>query len=134
MRTTGARLAVAAAAALLLSLVAYWLVGDTLDPGLQTDIVGYPTFADFNIYGYFWKYALVVIVFPLATLGAYVGLSRLLVGRPDTGPRPGPAGEIEAVPDVVGWRVWPVTLWPAPSSSALRSGSRPRSGSTGGTG
>ena len=110
MRTTGARLAVAAAAALLLSLVAYWLVGDTLDPGLQTDIVGYPTFADFNIYGYFWKYALVVIVFPLATLGAYVGLSRLLVGRPDTGPRPGPAGEIEAVPDIVGWRVWPVTL------------------------
>ena len=32
-------------------------------PGLlRTDIVGYPTFADFNIYGYFWKYGLVVVV------------------------------------------------------------------------
>ena len=58
-RTAGVRLAVApAVAALLLTLVAYWLVPDTLDAGLQTDIVGYPTFADFNIYGYFWKYAL----------------------------------------------------------------------------
>jgi hypothetical protein len=43
---------------------------------VHTDIVGYPTAADFNIERYFWAYGLVAGLFPFLTLALYLVLRR----------------------------------------------------------
>ncbi len=45
---------------------------------VQTDIVGYPEIADFNIERYFWAYGLVAGLFPFLTLALYLLLRRTL--------------------------------------------------------
>ena len=42
--------------------------------GGRTDVVGYPTFARFNVRVYFVNYFLVVVAFPVATLLLYAGI------------------------------------------------------------
>ena len=48
---------------------------------VRTDIVGYPTFANFNIERYFQRYWLVVGFVPLVTLGLFLVLDRFVPGR-----------------------------------------------------
>jgi hypothetical protein len=48
---------------------------------IQTDVVGYPIFADFNIYMYFWAYHLTLLFLPVATLAIYFLLSRLFPAK-----------------------------------------------------
>ena len=73
------RLLIAAAAAAGLTLAAYVTLPESLD--VRTDIVGFPTFANFNIDRYFWLYGLAVGFLPVATLGLYLALTRIFVGR-----------------------------------------------------
>jgi hypothetical protein len=47
---------------------------------VQTDIVGYPIFWNFNSYLYFWRYWLLAGFVPLVTLALFVLLSRLIPG------------------------------------------------------
>ena len=92
------RLGVAAGVAALVSLV----VRSSLPEGLhvRTDVVGYPIHRNFDVYGYFRTYDVVVVLFPLLTLAACVALG----WRPASGPRSGGIREVcqlstaEAVP------------------------------------
>jgi hypothetical protein len=54
---------------------------------VRTDIVGYPTLANFNIERYYQRYWLVVAFAPLVTLGLFLVLDRVLPGRPLRRPR-----------------------------------------------
>ncbi len=56
--------------------VVYRLLPDRLD--VQTDIVGFPIHSNFFIQRYYYVYATVVVVGPLAVLAAYVVLGRLV--------------------------------------------------------
>ena len=55
-----------------LAIVAQW---GPLD--VQTDVIGYPTFKDFNVDNYFHAYYLTIGLFPLLSLGLFFGLTRL---------------------------------------------------------
>ena len=69
------------------------------------------TFENFNVYLYFWAYALTVVFFPLATLGIYLLLTRAMTGEFGRwGPRPRAVTFVEAIPAVAGWRAWAVPL------------------------
>ena len=73
---------------------AYVALPESLD--VRTDIVGFPTFANFNIDRYFWLYGLAVGFLPVATLGLYLALTRIFVGRlPPVRPLPAPSHRIE---------------------------------------
>ncbi len=65
------------------AIVALW---GPLD--VQTDVVGYPIFADFNVDNYFTAYYLAVALFPLLALGLFSGLTKL---APRIGLAPAPA-------------------------------------------
>lgn len=54
---------------------------------VRTDIVGYPTFANFNIERNFQRYWLLVAFVPLVTLGLFLVLDRFFPGRPPRSPR-----------------------------------------------
>jgi hypothetical protein len=54
---------------------------------VQTDIVGYPTLADFNIERYYERYWLVVGFVPLVTLALFLVLDRFVPGRRARRPR-----------------------------------------------
>jgi hypothetical protein len=111
MQRASLRLLTSVAFALIVAAALYVASSDMLDPGFRTDIVGNPTFWNFNPYDYLWKYVVVVVLLPLLTLAAYVGLTRLVGRRASQGGRlPPPVREIEGIPDVAGWRVWSVTL------------------------
>ncbi len=47
---------------------------------VRTDIVGYPIHSNFNSYLHFWRYWLLAAFVPLATLGLFVLLSRVIPG------------------------------------------------------
>ena len=57
---------------------------------VRTDIVGYPTFANFNIERYFQRYWLVVAFVPLVTLGLFLVLDRIRPGLTPAGRRDSP--------------------------------------------
>ncbi len=67
-------LAVVAAAAVTF-LIRRSIAGLPLD--VETDIIGYPVFSNFNIKALYNSYWLVVAVFPMLTLGFYLLLARL---------------------------------------------------------
>jgi hypothetical protein len=108
MQREAVRVLVSAAAAVGLTFLAYLARPSGLD--VQTDIVGYPTFANFDIDRYYWNYGLLVVFLPVVTIGLYALLTRLVVGR--LGPwRPLPAllARIEEIPSIDGWRTSAVT-------------------------
>lgn len=59
------------------------------------DVIGYPTFADFNPYNYSYAYWLVVGLFPIAALLIFLGLTR--IGRRVGLPTPSSRGRIRPV-------------------------------------
>jgi hypothetical protein len=65
--------------ALVLARVAWSRLATELSA--RTDIVGYPTLANFNVERYFQRYWLVVTFVPLVTLGLFLLLDRFLPGR-----------------------------------------------------
>ena len=75
MASPALRFCIALNAAALLSFLAFGLVPEDLD--VRTDIVGYPTYANFNINRYFWAYGFAVVLFPLLTFGIYLALTRV---------------------------------------------------------
>lgn len=86
-----------------LAWVVYGALPDELD--VRTDIVGYPTFANFNINGYVWAYGLTVVLLPLVALALYLVLTRAFVGpQGPRGPIPRPLGCVEPVPVATGWK------------------------------
>ncbi len=107
------RLLVAVGVSGLIVLV-FWLTRSHQLSG-QIDIVGYPTFHDYNYLPLFLAYRLVTYAFPAAVIVIYL----LLDWRgPLRGPKPGP--RVEAVPLV--------SSFPAPTAAA-RTGVRVRVGS-----
>ncbi len=92
-----------------LSLLVFSALPADLD--VQTDIVGYPTFANFNIDRYVWAYALTVVFFPLVTFGSYLLLTRVFtVSQAPRGPIPRPLERVEAISIATGWREWLVAF------------------------
>ena len=91
------RFCIALSAAALLTALAFGLVPEDLD--VRTDIVGYPTYANFNINRYFWAYGFVVGLFPLLTFSIYLGLTRIFGrrGQPRE-PIPAPLERMEIAP------------------------------------
>jgi hypothetical protein len=109
MQRTDVRIIASVAAAAVVTLVVSLARPSGLD--VHTDVVGYPTFADFDIDELFWKYGLAVIVFPVLAIGLYAVLTRLVVGP--TGPwrpLPVPVARVEEIPAVEGWRTWAVAV------------------------
>jgi len=97
------RLCVAFNAAALLSFLAFGVVPDDLD--VRTDIVGYPTYANFNVNRYFWAYGFVVVVFPLLTFAIYLALTRVFTrSEGPRGPIPPPLERVETTPRASGRR------------------------------
>lgn len=85
-----------------LAILAQW---GPLD--VKTDVVGYPIFKDFNVENYLTGYYLLVGLFPLLSLGLFLGLTRLgprfgLAAAPKSGPirapAPAPATGLEGEP------------------------------------
>ncbi len=68
MSNSAIRCLIAAAAAASLTLAAYDALPESL--GVRTDIVGWPTFANFNIDRYFWSYGLLVVLCPSLRSGS----------------------------------------------------------------
>ena len=64
MQSAAVRLLASAATAIGLTLVLFVVRPSGLD--VRTDIVGYPTFANFDIDRYFWNYGLLVVVLPFS--------------------------------------------------------------------
>ena len=109
MRSAAVRLLASAATAIGVTLVLYIVRPSGLD--VKTDIVGNPTFANFDINRYFWNYGLLVVVLPVLAIALYVGLTRLIVGRLGPWrPLPAPLMGIETTPSLDGWRTWVVSL------------------------
>ena len=97
------RLFVAANLGIALSALAFAALPDDLD--VKTDIVGYPTYANFNINSYFWAYGITVVVFPLTTFGIYLALTRVLApAQGPRGPLPPLLERVETVPPARSWR------------------------------
>lgn len=102
MRSWPARLLASVALAGTLASLAYVVAPTELD--VTTDIVGYPTFANFDIDRYFLTYGLAVVLFPLATLGFFLLLTRVFVGRLGPWrPFPPPSSRVEDLPVARGW-------------------------------
>jgi hypothetical protein len=81
----------------------YLALPDDLD--VSTDIVGYPVFADFNIYRSLWAYGLLTVFLPLATVALFLVLSWLFVGRQaGRGPVPRVLPRVEEAPVPLGRR------------------------------
>jgi hypothetical protein len=98
------RLAVAVGASVLFGLLAFATLPGDLD--VTTDVVGYPTFASFNIDRYYWTYGIAVVLVPLAALAFYLVLTRTATGGFGPWGRAPIAGQhVEEAPPVVGWRV-----------------------------
>ena len=109
MRSAAVRLLASAATAIGLTLVLYVVRPSGLD--VRTDIVGYPTFANFDIDRYFWNYGLLVVVLPVLAIALYAALTRLFVGRLGPWrPLPAPLLGIERTPSLEGWRTWAVSI------------------------
>lgn len=105
MHGSGPRLTTAVVAAAGLTAGIFTLLPDDRALDVQTDIVGYPIAASFNIDLYFWSYGLVVVFFPLVAIGLYLALTRYFVGRRGPWrPLPQPQQNIEVIPAVTGWR------------------------------
>lgn len=103
MRGAVVRLVVAAAVACLVGGVALALVPHRLD--VHTDIVGYPTFANFDITWYLRAYGIAVVLIPLITAGTYLLWTRLSEGpRATNGLIPRPRARVEEAPAAVSWR------------------------------
>jgi hypothetical protein len=99
-----ARLVLAICVSLSLGWVAIAALPTELS--ITTDIVGYPTHAEFNIDRYYWAYAIAVVLVPLAVLAIYLALTRLSTGRFGPWKRALPArARVEEMPAIVGWRV-----------------------------
>ena len=100
MRSPAVRFCIALNAAALLSILAFELVPEELD--VRTDIVGYPTYANFNINRYFWAYGFTVVLFPLLDVRdlrrSDAGFRAL--GRPREAPSRRRSSAVEAVPPV----------------------------------
>ena len=102
MRGSLPRLLGAAIIACLVAGLVLAALPDRLE--VRTDIVGYPTFANFDITRHLQAYGLTVVVIPLVLTGAYLLLTRLLTGaRTVRGPIPPPVEQVEQVPDAAGW-------------------------------
>ena len=94
MRSSAVRFCIALNGAALLSLLAFELVPDDLD--VRTDIVGYPTYANFNVNRYFWAYGFTVVLFPLLTFGIFLALTRVFAhSEGPRGPIPPPLERVE---------------------------------------
>jgi hypothetical protein len=74
-RSAAIRVSVAVGVSAALTAIAIALLWQPLD--LKTDIVGYPIFADFNVYNYFTAYLLMVVAFPIVSLLLFLGLTRI---------------------------------------------------------
>lgn len=75
------------------------------DLDVRTDIVAYPTFANFNVNSYLWASALITTFFPLATLALYLLLTSAFIGPLGPwGPIPHQLPHVEEVPAAAGWR------------------------------
>jgi hypothetical protein len=99
-----ARLVASACAALSLGILALAALPDRLD--VTTDIVGYPTFVDFNIDRLYWAYSIAVLVVPLAGLACYLLLTRVATGRfGPWGRAPTTEAHAQERRPVTGWRV-----------------------------
>jgi hypothetical protein len=73
---------------------------------VRTDIVGYPTFENFNIERYFQRYWLVVAFVPLVTLGLFLVLDRIVPGsRPNRSQRPRADTQHSAMPTNRSWGI-----------------------------
>ncbi len=97
MASPAIRFCVALNVAALAAFLGFELVPEDLD--VRTDIVGYPTYANFNVNRYFWAYGFAVVVFPLLTFGIYLALTRAFArSREPRGPIPPPLERIEANP------------------------------------
>ena len=104
---TALRIAAAVSVAVILASLVFAALPRSLD--VHTDVVGYPTFANFDIDPYLWGYGLTVVFVPLAAVILYLGLTRLLVGPIGPWrPLPRPLARIEDIPPAVGWRAWAV--------------------------
>ena len=79
-----------------LALLVYAALPRELD--VSSDIVGYPIFANFNVDRYLWTYALITVVFPLAALGCFLILTRVVVGPQPARPMPYPLTRVEEIP------------------------------------
>jgi hypothetical protein len=109
MRSPAVRFLASAASAVGLTLLVYVARPPWLD--VRTDIVGYPTFANFDINRYFWLYGLVAVFLPVVTIGLYVVLTRVFVGSLGPWrPLPAPTRGIGTIPVATGWHVWAVAL------------------------
>jgi len=108
VRSPAIRFCVALNVGALLSILAFGLVPEDLD--VRTDIVGYPTYANFNVNRYFWAYGFAVVVFPLLTFGIYLALTHVFARAEDPRePIPPPLDRVEgAIPPVAGRRALPV--------------------------
>ena len=102
MRSSAVRFCIALNGAALLRFLAFELVPDDLD--VRTDIVGYPTYANFNVNRYFWAYGFTVVLFPLLTFGIFLALTRCSRFGEAAWPIPPPLERVETTPPVVGWR------------------------------
>ena len=103
MASPAIRFCVALNVGALLSILAFGLVPDELD--IRTDIIGYPTYANFNVNGYFWAYGFAVGVFPLLTFGIYLALTRVFArSREPRRPMPPPLERVETVAPPRAWR------------------------------
>ena len=112
----------------MLSILAFELVPEELD--VRTDIVGYPTYANFNINRYFWAYGLTVVLFPLLVFGIYVALTRIFArSNGPRGPVLPPLEQVEEVPPVRAMAGAPRRRLGAPFLSVAFSVSRRRSSS-----
>jgi len=99
LRLAGASIAAGLVAALVLAVLP-----EQLD--VNTDIVGYPTFANFDIARYLQAYGLIVVVVPFVAVGAYLLLTRLFAGTsPARRSIPRPLAQVEDVPEAVGRHV-----------------------------
>jgi hypothetical protein len=74
--------------AILVAAIVAWKVIRTLPTKLsvQTDVVGYPTYANFNVQGYFQTYWVIVLLFPIVALLVFLSLT-LIARRAGLAPR-----------------------------------------------
>lgn len=111
------RLGVSVGISVLLCVLIGWLGAPTLTG--PTDIIGYPTFANFNFEPMFWKYRLIVYGFPLFTIVAYVSFARYGPLRAHS-PRPAkrtiglvePAASLTSEPKATWWSALPRLMLP----------------------
>ena len=100
---TAIRIGVALLIAVGLARLVLPLAPNALD--VRTDIVGYPTFANFDVNRLLRDYGLVVVFVPVVAIVAYFALTRVLVGPLGPwGPIPRPIGRFEGIPALTGRR------------------------------